>query len=142
MAVSNLVKVSCFSQQKVNTSQCDHNTWNFTEFYDGCQLNLVFMIWWTESQRMPHDHNTSIFFYKRNWRVGGIFYVTFSRMSTWSLYINCLLETQLAGGWDFLSDAFSEFFQNDYLKATGGWVRFFIWRFLECPHDHYSSIFF
>ena len=35
------------------------------------------------------------------------------------------------GGWvGFLSDVFSECFQNDYLNATGGWVGFFIFCFL------------
>ena len=52
MADSNLVNMSCFGQQNVNTSQGGHSTSNFTEFHDGCEFSQHFMIWSTESQLM------------------------------------------------------------------------------------------
>ena len=53
-----------------------------------------------------------------------------------------LFYKQLASGWAFLPDVFSECFQNDYLKATGGWVGFFIWRFLWILPKRLSLTFF
>ena len=95
-------------------------------------------------------------------RLSSTFFLIFVH---WITYTNMFLK-QLAGGWAFLCDVFflilpkwlskgnwrvsvlfyltffSEFFEDDYLKAIGGWVGFFMWHFLECPHDHNTSIVF